>query len=686
MAKARRTGKACGPPAATRRTEQVSRFLLPVALLAAALVYWPCLRAGWLYDDADYVLGDPRLDRLELFWPAHWDEAPPPVDTVEGSEKHLPGYGQPLIRDRYLWRLSFALERQCLGVDPRVAHAVNLCLHLACVASLFLALRALLRLHATAKPAGTKPDAGDAAWRFWPGLTALAFAVHPWAAEPVCYVSARNASLGALFVLLGLVCWVKTLDAGARRSVRAVSLVGVLTCVLAAYASKENLVAAPAGYLLVTWPVLWRRACEQSRAARYTLAAGALAMLGGVAGLGFCLSTRAGGLLAQAGGGRGWQYYYEIQNPILLLTLLDQVPCLRLSLETNHPHWPSMACWAALAANAVLLACGTLLGKRWPILLGLGWFYVFLLPTNSFLPRPDFLAARNVYLPAAGTVAVLAGAAVWLWGRCAPAAARAMPGRARWRVAVAAGPALLAVYWSVQAHRWAECFAIPVRLWARSAESAPDHAAVRLNLAHELARQQAGAAGRCDEAVERELRAALAAEDSPTMRYHTERPKAMRRMLALRMLSALRRSQGRRVEAEELLRQSWAAHNDLLTWLMWLETCAEANLLDRMAHTVAEGLRRWPGEWWPRAARGMRLALAAGPAGIGPEALRDLEPAAQAPNARLPALRLLQVRVLIGLAQHSDQVRAAQLWRRLAELGLPPEDAERFRRGAARSR
>ena len=655
----------------------VNWLLLAGAWIAAWIVYSPALHAPWFYDDSDYVLNDPRLTRLELFSPAHWSDPPPALDNPHDEALHLPGYGKPLINDRYLWRLSFALERRLLGASysAAVAHAVNLFIHLACIGALFFALSRLLALYrqppdgipGTRSTSNMSPEFAAGAWAYLPGVASLVFAVHPWAAEPVCYVSARNASMGALFVLLGVGLWASALRTARPWRWRTLELAGALLCALAAYSCKENFITAAAGYVLVTWPVLWERLRKVSRVRMAGVCAAVVAGIACVVWLGSRGSERAAGLWAQAGA-RGWEYLFEIQGPLLLMTLSDQALALRLSIEANHPGWPVLACAAALAANAALGLVGVLGGKRWPLLLGLGWFYLHLLPSNSILPRPDFLAARNVYLPAAGMAVLFAGVLLWVVSR----ARRSNAGYGAGAVVLAAAASM---YWAARAHEWADCFAKPLRVWERSAAVAPDHAAVRLNLAAAILDRRGPEAPRQEELAdaERELRAALAAEDSATMKYHTERPKAVRRGYALHRLGLVHYLRHDAAAAEQAFRQSFSALPSTTTWVGWGGACLQGGLWPQLQDVIAAGQSRWPDKWWPQALRGLMLGAQAG-SRLPENAQRDLGAAEAAPDEAMPELRMLQCLAIGRLAQAETTVgRRQQLLQRVECLSTPPK-------------
>src|SRR5688572_1353181 len=159
-----------------------NRTLLIIAVVVGAIVFSPAVRQNFMYDDSDYIIADPRLDHPELFLPSGWKTPPPPLADEAGEELHLPAYQRPLIEDRFLWRLSFGMERWLLGA-PKTAtrsYVINIIIHLACVLALFFAVRALLALYREDGDRGADGDTPVDEWSLLPGLAALIFAIHPW--------------------------------------------------------------------------------------------------------------------------------------------------------------------------------------------------------------------------------------------------------------------------------------------------------------------------------------------------------------------------------------------------------------------------------------------------------------------------------------------------------------------------
>lgn len=651
------------PDLSERRSAFWNRCLLGAALFAACMVYWPALRAEWFYDDIDYIVNDPRLDHIDLFLPGHWNDPPPPLNVQGTSVEQLPGYGKPLIADRYVWRLSFALERYFYGRNdtPGVAHAVNLLLHLACVCALFVALRQLLALYGSTENGASCRDANlarDNLWPLLPGVAALIFAIHPWTAEPVCYASARSASLGTFFVLTGVVFTVLSIDAQRSRWVRIVSALAVLFCALAAFGSKENFVTALPGCVFVVVPVVWQRMQQRSRMKALAIASGVFVSLAGVLVLAIRNSERARGLFEQSSFSRSWPYFLEIQNPLVLMTVLDQLPVRRLAIEFNHPGWSAVACWAALVTNIILVSVGSLGGLRRPLFLALGWFYLHLLPTNTFLVRQDFLAARNLYLPACGTAVFFAGASLWLMAIVVRTTKEYPPTRRRVVLASLLTAFVgMGLYWSAVTRNWANAFATPDRVWEQSAKIAPDHATVRLNFGIALLNPASHLSGSPDQIVqvERELTAALAAEASPTMQYHNPSHRVARRAVAWRILGELQRAQGQNAKAEHYFEDAWHVKPAMIgAWAAWVDVAFDLKDSDALSRAVPEGLAAWPGAWWPIAVRGMANATDANSHSPPSETLADLKVVLTVTNVSSPELRVLLARTLFLLSKRSE--------------------------------
>lgn len=193
-------------------------------VLLAAIVYWPTLNNGFIWDDDAYVQNNVQLrtvDGLKNIW------------SRLGS---VPQY-YPLVHT------SFWLEYHAWGLYPTGYHLTNLALHMA---SAILIWRLLLRL------------AVPGAW-----LAAAIFAVHPVAVESVAWVTERKNVLSCALALGSLLAYLsfRPLDAvtaATPRSARGVWGFYALSLALfvGALLSKTVTASVPAVLLVIIW---WKR-------------------------------------------------------------------------------------------------------------------------------------------------------------------------------------------------------------------------------------------------------------------------------------------------------------------------------------------------------------------------------------------------------------------------------------------
>ncbi|HEX3724973.1 MAG TPA: hypothetical protein VHV08_01970, partial [Pirellulales bacterium] len=141
-----------------------------VLVVLVAIVYWPTLGNGFIWDDDSYVENNPTLTS----WQGLYD-----IWFKLGA---VPQY-YPLVHSSY-W-----LEHRLWGVDPRGYHLVNMLLH---ATTAVLAWRVLVRL------------AMPGAW-----LAAAIFAVHPVQVESVAWVTERKNVLSAALALGSILAYLK---------------------------------------------------------------------------------------------------------------------------------------------------------------------------------------------------------------------------------------------------------------------------------------------------------------------------------------------------------------------------------------------------------------------------------------------------------------------------------------------
>ena len=399
------------------------------ALLLAAcvlLAYLEAPRGPFQFDDWNVIADNPAVHD----WVAWWHSMP----GIRG-----------LLKASYV-----ANWRSGLGVAG--FHWVNIALHLANSLLVLVVVRQILL-----RCGLPRPRLDTAAFS-----AALVFALHPAQTEAVTYISGRSVSLMALFLLLAM--WLHLRAADSRRG-----QVLVCTCFVLAFAVKETAWCLPLAVLAIEIASNEPRlALRRTLPQWITLAA--LALLGlmtpGYRRLlegSLALRSSADNLRAQIDG-----VSYLLTQPLLQLhTNIDP----QLSLPES---WTTSLLLKA-AALALLPALAWWQWRRRPWLaLGLLWPFIFLLPTNSFLPRQDLANDRQLYLALIGPA--------WLLGALL----------AGWRplaLRVVAVGVLSGVLGLVTIARNAD-YRSERALWEASARDSPTKARVWNNLGY--AREQAG--------------------------------------------------------------------------------------------------------------------------------------------------------------------------------------------------
>ncbi|MGP8198782.1 MAG: tetratricopeptide repeat protein [Limisphaerales bacterium] len=204
------------------RQDWLFGFLL---VAAAIMAYQPVWHAGFIWDDDQYVTGNPLLtaaDGLRRIW-----------FSGDSPSQYFP-----------LTYTTFYLERSLWGLNPADYHMVNLLLH---AANVLLVWRVLARLRV------------PGAW-----LAAAIFALHPVQVESVAWITERKNVLMGFFFLLTLLAWLKFIDDQCKHPWRFYVLALVFYA-LALFA-KTTACTLPTALLLILWlkemPINWRRLAQ----------------------------------------------------------------------------------------------------------------------------------------------------------------------------------------------------------------------------------------------------------------------------------------------------------------------------------------------------------------------------------------------------------------------------------------
>lgn len=190
----------------TSTRSQVPLWVLAAALVIAAMVYWPGLQGGFLFDDYPNIVDNQGVQPQD-------NSVPSLVRAALSSPSS--DFKRPLAS------LSFAANYLTTGLDPFWMKLTNLIIHLLNGLLVFVLARLLLQAaHARAHPAcdvagigepsSTESDARDQHRRkgMVAALIAASWMLLPINLTGVLYVVQRMESMANLFVLLGMIGYV----------------------------------------------------------------------------------------------------------------------------------------------------------------------------------------------------------------------------------------------------------------------------------------------------------------------------------------------------------------------------------------------------------------------------------------------------------------------------------------------
>ncbi len=200
------------------------KTLLQALLLSALILimYFPVLKAGYIWDDDAYVSNNLNLQTAQGF------------KRIWLEPRTSPQY-YPLVFT------SFWIERQLFGPAPLVSHLINVCLHILNALLLWALLRRL----------------GVAAAFF----IALVFGLHPVHLESVAWITERKNVLSALFYLSAMLVYLPYAlppkSAAARTRLRSIALYAASVLLfVCALLSKSVTATLPMILLAILW---WKK-------------------------------------------------------------------------------------------------------------------------------------------------------------------------------------------------------------------------------------------------------------------------------------------------------------------------------------------------------------------------------------------------------------------------------------------
>lgn len=366
-----------------RGAEPAGRAAPLVVLAAVGLAYANAFAGAFQFDDWNVIVGDARVQSLAAWW------------------QSMPGI-RPLLK------LTYAVNHAS-GLGVAGFHAVNVALH-AANALLVLALlrRLALRHGAEGATAGLAALAG-----------ALLFAVHPVQTEAVTYLSGRSTALAATFALASLLAWVTGREEGRPWLAAVVSPL----LLAAGLASKEYVAVLPLA--LVLWRATDPRREPGFAGALHATGPHWLVLLGGLAVFAASDTYRRLVETSLEARGIGENLLLQAQAVVYLAGQLVRIDRLNADPLLAAPVFGITAALSVAAVAAGVIGGFALLRTRPAAAFGVLWFFLWLAPTNSLLPRLDLVNDRQLYLALMGPAWLVAWTIATLPHRRAAAVALA---------------------------------------------------------------------------------------------------------------------------------------------------------------------------------------------------------------------------------------------------------------------
>ena len=196
-----------------------------------AVVYWPALGGGFLFDDR-YYYTDSRDIHVTTLHLGDWIRA---ALSQTGSNQF-----------RALSMLTFAANYYFTGLDPFWLKLTNVVIHLLNGLLLFLLLRELLQLwRCVRRPAGFSGGSDSRRLNLTAATIAGAWLLLPINLTGVAYISQRLESLANLFVFLGLFWYLVARRRHYSGGTGAMIPLSLIACTVVGYTAKESAVLLP---------------------------------------------------------------------------------------------------------------------------------------------------------------------------------------------------------------------------------------------------------------------------------------------------------------------------------------------------------------------------------------------------------------------------------------------------------
>lgn len=356
----------------TRPRTIVSAFIIIATVWVA---YSDTLDVPFHFDDIHNVVENPRIKNL-----AHFSD---------------------LSGTRVVGFLSFALNYRLHGLEVRGYHAVNILIHLLNGLLVYFLVRLVFRT-----PAMVQTSKSYAEWTAI--ATALVFAAHPIQTQAVTYIVQRFTSLGALFYLVAVICFLQWRLTHTGKPVRFAWYFGSILATVLAMKTKEFSFTLPF-MLMLAEAVLFEGPIGQRLHGLIPFLATLLVI---PLSRSDAVSETEIGWLRQTTDFTRTEYLFTEFRVILTYLRLILLPSNQ-NLDYDYRIYDSLsepAVWGSLVVLVVIAAAGLVLAfsPRIPSfpykLAGLGvlWYFLTLSVESSIVPIRDVIFEHRLYLPSVG--------------------------------------------------------------------------------------------------------------------------------------------------------------------------------------------------------------------------------------------------------------------------------------------
>jgi hypothetical protein len=362
-------------------------WALAATLLLVALVYWPGLHGGYVFDDFPNIVDNATL---HVTMHSTWHEWLAAIFSSPSSDLQRP-----------LAMSSFAVNHALSGLDPFWMKATNLAIHLLNTALVFALCSKLLKLHAAR---GTERDQRNQI-QWLPLWIAAAWALNPINLMAVLFVVQRMESLCHTFVFAGL--WLYL--AGRQRlhsECRSwpMLLAGIIGGTTFGALAKESAVLLPVYALAIEWALLNFATRGHARDWRLFALYGVVLVLPAIAGLAWLLPSVLSGR-AYAGRDFGVSERLLTEARVVvdylhwtLLPNLSQLSLYHDDYALSHGLLSPPTTLLSVLLLGVIAAAACWLRRSRPLMaLGIVWFLAAHLLTATVIPLELAYEHRNYF-------------------------------------------------------------------------------------------------------------------------------------------------------------------------------------------------------------------------------------------------------------------------------------------------